>query len=201
VAQPYISGPVSLWIRHSALGTGTPVFLGHGERAPQIQHSVRLEDFVCDISGSMPLDACYAGMMAHISVTLVRYNMIVLQLIEARARSSTFPVSLPGIDLPGQIGTLVVIEQATYELWLRHDGAAKPFMQNPANGVMPLGYHYFAATLDTESLQGGSVTPFKATLPWKCYRVPDFKVTNLYGTGAWQLFDYDMSAVAGLPIN
>lgn len=157
-----------------------------------------------DLGGEAPFDAIYSGESARITVDLNRFNTPLLRSIEARSRSATFPGAVGGFDAPGQVGTLMVTEGASFQLLLHFPFSAKaPFLGavGPnSGGPMIQGYRFFAAYLDPESVQGGSASVLKYHLSFECLRVFSPTASGV-GFGSFALYDTDVSSVVSLPLN
>jgi len=193
MAQPYVTGPCSLW---AGVGSGgSPVFLGHAERSPSIQVRPSFSPVFNDIAGQrVPMDYIYDGEEGMVSVDLTRYNEVVYAALAARPN----PGGSRGVNVPGDIGTLVGIEGMAFQLWLNFPYAAKAAM---AFGAMPAGYHFYAAFLEgPDGLDGLGTTNRRLRLNFHCIRALISGENNL-GQGVFLLYDHDMTAVDRLPIN
>jgi hypothetical protein len=204
VAQPYVSGGVSIFVGVAST-SGGPVFLGHGERAPRPRVHRHYVPYFSDLGGSrVPFDVAHAGESGSVSVVLDRWNESVLRVIEDAATTGRAGnLGVRGTNDPGEMGTLMVSEGVAYPLWLRYEFAGRPTMNIGANGVMRKGWHFLAAFLDqVDDFEDLGLQPHKVLLTWTCLRLFDpTAASTTSGYGKFALYDEDMSAVANLPIN
>jgi hypothetical protein len=193
MGQLYATGPVDIWVGAG----GSPLFLGHGERAPRIQVYRQYKPAHTDIAGEVPHDKGYGGEWAVVSVALTRYNESTLAIIEDVATVNTGTPPSRGFNLPGEIGSLMLTEGLTYPLYLRFPFAAKPAYRNPASGAMPAGYRFYAAHLGSpdDLFDLGPPNARKVGLIFECMRAFDPTVTNAYGGGSFQLYDHSLAAL------
>ena len=180
-----------------------PEFLGHGERAPDIEVTPRYVEHQTDSGGDVAAELIYAGSSARISVDLVRYNMNTLKKIQARARgrasTNAFPNAVPGFDDAGQIGTLMVVGGCTFPLYLLFPASTRLHNSSFASGAMPPGYRFVAAYLNPECMKMGATSPFKNHLIFDCLRKRDYTRKNGAGRGSYLLYNADVSAVQSVP--
>src|SRR5438105_3720161 len=115
MAKPYVTGPCAIYCGIGALYA--PIFLGHSERGVRIRIAPEYEPVHNDLGGRVPIDWLYEGETAIISADLTRFNEAVYELIAARPRTSTLG-SVPGVNVPGDIGTMMITEGFAYPLWL-----------------------------------------------------------------------------------
>lgn len=197
MAQPYVTGPASIWV---APGLSAPLFLGHAERSPSIQVRPSHSPIFSDLSGQrVPLDYIYDGEEALISMDLTRFNEAVYRLI---ANRGTPGLGTRGLDIPGDIGTLLGTEGRAYPLWIRFPYSAKTAFSNATNGAMPGGYRFPLAFLEgPDGLDGLGTTNRRLRLNFHAIRYLDVSVTNTFGAGSLLLYDHNMGAVSSLPIN
>lgn len=209
MAQLFSTGPVAIYVGltagtpyipgHSAGGitVGTPVFLGHSEKTPNISVRPQVSDAWSDIGGQrVAFDKFYDSQDALVSVDLTRFNYPVYQAIADRAaaggpRLATFS---PGVNLPGEIGSLMMTEGLTVTLWLRW-----PYSAKPAYAAMPGGLRFPATFLQgPDDITSGTV-PHKIRCVWYCMRQFNIGSANSYGAGSFTLYDYNMNGLP--PIN
>jgi len=193
MASLWSTGPVNIFIGYAG---SAPVFLGHGEKAPRISIKPRYVPVVCDLGGEEPMEDLKSGESGTVDVELIRWNYGVLNGIKARTRSAVFPNAVPGTEAPGELGTLMQTEGASYMLYLQFSRAGNPiFGAGGAGGAMPAGYRFLAAFLDPEGGTAGAAAAHKTALTWQCRRAFTPASSSL-GTGAFKLYDYVMD---GLP--
>lgn len=192
MAQLYSTGPVSVYC---GIGSGgTPLFLGHGQRAPKISITAEFRDVECDLGGAVSFDTMYGGERGRVSVLLSRYNETVLTIIQDKAIAAAGAVR--GTDDPGEIGSLMVSEGLTYGLWLNFPYNTKAFNSNAANGAIPAGYHFFAAYLrGPDDIEVGSTTPKMVQCNFDCLRTFNPAISNAFGQGRLALYDHVMGVL------
>jgi hypothetical protein len=213
MAQPYVTGPVALWVAFyqgqivvTSQGTvfnvtvGQPQFLGHGEDAPEIDHRPQFEPVMCDLTGTrIPLDVADENEDAIVSVSLVRWNDPILRLLQARPG----PVALAGQGVarpplggrrPGDIGTLYLNEGAAFMLWCYF-----PYQKKPVYGTEVPGYRYPGCYLRGPDALRKNGTRARAVQ--SLFHALPVLVAQGNQTGGTMLYDNDMTAVENLPIN
>ena len=127
---------------------------------------------------------------------LERYNESAYAVMAGRPQSR-LGTSTRGTNVPGDIGSLMIQEGMAFQLWLSFPYSAKAAMAG-----MPAGYHFVAAVLaGPDSLDELGTKPRRVRLIFDCLRKFDPSVTNTYGAGGFVLYDFNMTAIAGLPIN
>lgn len=197
MAQVYVTGPCSVWvgIGDGSTGSATPTFLGHAEKSPSIQIRPQFSPVFNDLAGQrVPIDYLYDGEEAMVSVDLTRYNEATYRSIASRPTMT----ATRGTNIPGDIGTLMALEGKTFPLWLNFPYAAKTVM---SAGAMPAGYHFYAAFLEgPDGLDSLSTSNRRLRLNFHCIRKMTLESTEL-GTGAFYLYDHDVTAVDRLPID
>lgn len=193
MSQEYVPGPVEVWLGVTA--NAAPMFLGWTNDGVDLEFRPRWGEHKTDLSGGPegpPADKYYAGQDAIVSGVFSRIN---LNCYYAAADKSVgvFGLSVPGIDDPGDRGALMVAEGRSYQLWLKHPHATKPFYAQGPDGALVLGYHFMAAVMDRESLPKLGPRPKRLSLAWHCISTIDMTFTNEFGVGRHTLFDHDMS--------
>jgi hypothetical protein len=180
MAQLWSTGPVDVFV---AAGPGfTPIFLGHGKTAPQINLIRRYENRMSDLGGSqIPHARTYQGQYAIVAMTLERWDWTTLTIIEDIARTGT----APGVDAAGTIGQIMETTPALYLiLYLRFEYLS--------GNVVP-GYRFVRAYPENEEAIQPGTTDNTIGLHFYCGRA----LGTLSGTGIpVQVYDY---SVAGLP--
>ncbi len=197
IAGFLVPGPVAVVAGVGA--SGAPLFFGHA-RQPGIQIDIEhnIQPVQCDIGGDEPLDDYYSGRSGVASGTFPRYNSSVYQIMSQIA-AARLGIGTAGVDMPGDVGTMLQQEGAAFPLWLVFPYSPKPLF-NLAGNVLIAGYHFRAAHLAQDSQPDLGPRTRNLRLVWRCRRALDETVTTLYGTGAWTLFDHDMSGIAGVQL-
>lgn len=199
MAGPFSSGPCFMFL---GLATSTqftsqgvqqvssPAFLGTGEVGPRLAHHYEKEPVMNDVAGSkLPFDSLMMGELAMISYVLTIWEEPIIQRLERKINLAN---AVLGSDAPLDRGSLMIAEGLFFEFWLLYGHRNKPIML--ASG-MPAGRHYYCTEPDEV-----------ATLPGRRSNRKEVSMTAhgkpLYNqgipTGAFQLWDMDMSAVANL---
>lgn len=201
MAQIFATGNVSIFLK--VYEESYARFLGHGEAAPVIDVTPAYVPFKSDSGGEIPVELLYAGKSARVSVDLNRFDMNVLDRNRDRARGRNFPSGDAGYDDGGQIGTPMITNGCTSELFLVFDFAGKVAYSNPANGSLPPGYHFLASLLDPERCVFGTTNAHKVHLEWQCVRkrVPIGTGVNPFGRTGYKLYDFDISATNGVAMS
>jgi hypothetical protein len=179
------TGPVDAWL--SAGETGEPEFFGHCE-APgfSVDWLWRYAQHMNDLGGiKEPYDQSYQGKAALISGVLTRLDWNVLEAFTTFGAGGS-----SGVDVPGDIGTLIMTEAAGFELFLRFPYARK----FPGIGLAA-GLHFPVCKWDRETFQ--NLTPGAAAVAVAIYALRDFdaEISNEFGWGGWTLFDGDVSSL------
>ena len=179
MAQLFCTGPLSVFVDVNR--TGSPLFLGHSERTPNIEVRPMFSDVHSDITGQQnPIDKQYQGENGLVSLDLVRFNYSVYQQMADRI---SLVGSFPGTDGPLSIGTLMQTEGVCYNLFLRFPYAAKT-----AFGTLIPGYRFLQAFLmGPDAITSGTV-PHKIRCVWYC--MPQFAVSTGAVGPTLALYDY-----------
>lgn len=182
MAQPFVTGPVWIYVGIGNAVSKTPVFLGTAEDGPKKQHLVGWEPVMNDVTGSKkPLDQGYQGESAIVRADLTRYNEDVLAALVARPN----PFGTRGLNAFGDLGALMLTEGLAYPLWLRY-----PYASKAAYSTMPPGDRFVASWLVSPEDYVQGTKPKKVSVIWYCQGV--FSPV----TGGVLLYDHDMT---GLP--
>lgn len=178
--------------------SGAPMLLGWAEKFPRIQIRPYWQRVFCDLGGqSCPFDYMFDGQEGLVTADVIRFDEATYRVIADRANTNDPGVAArePGLNEPGEIGTLMVQEKVAYQLWLPFLYANKPTMPG-----MRRGYRFRRAFLEgPDDLEQGTV-PRKVRMVWRCVHDFDDTSRNDYGVGNMPLYDDDMSAVDGLQL-
>lgn len=195
--RPWVTGPVDIFV---GLGSGGgPLFLGHDERmlAPMIRPYY--SPHYSSLGGEhIPMDMTYDGQDAMVSVNLTRFNEAVYLALASRAPGSrASPVVAPGVDLPGDLGSLVILEGVAFQLWLRFPYSAKPAMAG-----MPAGYRFPKAYVAGPDTLGNLGTGTRRTsVQFHCLRETTIVPGAALGGVFHRCYDFNMSALpVGIPL-
>lgn len=174
--RPFCTGFVSIYA--SVGSSGSPLYIGTGERAPKRRHVKHYSQVMNDRSGVMePFDSLYQGRFGIVTVRLSAWNYENLIAIW------TAPTAEEGVDLLEDHGKLMMTDEEAGQLWLVYaNGGGGGSMPG-----MPSGYHYPIALLETDEDQPGTDAEY-IDLTWLCRRK--------YDDGRFTLYDTD---VGGLP--
>lgn len=172
--QPWCTGPVHIY----TFG----LYLGTAERAPRRRLVQHYSPVMNDIGGTqVPFDVCYEGRESFVQCRLSRWNYAVLNQLFTISDSTK-----EGKDLPGDIGTLMLLEGKAFTLQLVYPYAtSKPV----AMAGMPTGFRYPATVLETEDDDPGTEAEY-IDLSFHCYRSYDAT------TGTFLLYDNNVTGLA-----
>lgn len=183
MAQPYSTGA-----GHIFVGIGaqfSPVYLGTAMDRPIIEGRPNFEAIMNDLYGGSagaPFDFSFLGQVDVISVSgFNRFNWAVFRSLTKFPN----PTGTPGLFLPGDIGTIMGLENMAAPVWVQF-----PYATKTAMSPMEQGRHYFQSVLfDPHQLRVGTRAA-EIGLIWLCFM--KFNAPNQQ-IGLW---DGDMS---GLP--
>lgn len=196
MAQPFVPGPAPIFVSDSS--SAIPFFLGYSERGVSFSHDPSYVPYYCDLGGATPLDFSYQGESMMIHLDLVRWNPAVLRTIQdVIDHDGAFgnPGSAPGVDVAGEIGTLMAYQNAGQMLWV-----AFPYANSQAFAGNPPGYRFPCAILEREGLPEHGSKPAKVSMSFRAVRNLDMRPATLtpFGAGKLTLYDFDMSAINGI---
>jgi len=190
MAQLYTTGPAHIYLAFPT-GSGTqnsPVYFGTCEDAPQVQIIPKFEDVYNSIGGTVPFDKSYQGEVALIDLDMNRYNESVYGILAARPRVGT-----RGVNIAGDVGTLMGTEGYTIGVYLKFDfgaAGAAPKAAYTANG-MPPGYRFPGGIpIGPDRLQNLGTRPRKTNVVFFAIRIWN------PATQAFGLYDFNLN---GLP--
>ena len=189
MATPFVPGAAPIWLGGAGLDT---FFLGWSERGVSLDLTPNWRPYYCDLGGDEPMDFSYQGQGATISFTLVRWNPTALAVIEDYVGS--FTGTAPGVDVAGEIGTLMDYENLALSLWVGFPYAARVAYSNNM-----LGYHFFRVIPVRESLPERGSRPAKVNMTLRAVRSLLMTPVTQNGlvAGALGLYDFDMTAILG----
>lgn len=196
MAQPYVSGPAHIYVGFKTSPDptvpGTMFFLGHAERSPKISVRPQYSPVFVSLGGTVPFDWTYQGEEALIVANLTRWNENIYQAIAAKGRG---PAALAaggasgrGIDLAGEIGSLMVHERIGVTLTL-----VFPYATKAAMAGQPLGYRFIFAQLENDELDRLGTEARSIPLVFRAAR------SFNSATGSFVLFDHNITGIP--PIN
>ena len=184
MAQPYVTGPVHLYVGSG----GLPVYLGTFLEAPKIRTTPKWTPVMNDLAGDQePFDMTYQGVSADIFGYLTVWNWTVLRSCQ-NARSLG---SAEGSDAFGATGALMIGEGLAYTMWLQY-----PYYQTKTafsgNGAPP-GYHYYASWLIGPEEEDGGTKPQQIHVQFHAMRI------YIPLIGGFTLFDRNMTGIPAIP--
>jgi hypothetical protein len=158
------------------IAPGGAAYLGTCEKAPRIVERPAWKPAYNDVGGQeIPLDISYQGVEAFTFARLTRWNESVLFALQARPTSR----GLRGINLAGDIGSLILTEGLAMELRIFFPYVAKPAY---ALGGMPAGYRFPATILEgPDELDELGTAPRIVSLIFHHYRTFN-PLTGAFGT-------------------
>lgn len=194
MAQPYVSGPVHMYVGTSAappnnpFAGGGPVYLGTCESAPRIRLNPQFEPLMNDIGGSrLPYDYLYEDMDGMVFGDLTVWNYPVLSQLLSRPN---WLKAAPGVGAFGDIGSLMATEGFTYNLWLQFPFFAKAAM---AGAGLPAGYHFLSAFLFGPDEIDPGTKANKIHVQFQCMRALNT------ASGLFSLYDFNFAGVPAVP--
>lgn len=192
MAQPFVTGAVYLayTFRGGSNNTlnGQTLFIGTAERSPQIQIRKSWMPLFNDLGGpSIPFDMSYAGEEAFISADITRWN----ESVYASLTAGPFNLGNRGFDINGDIGTLMMTENAAGALTLVFPYTSlKPLTY----GTQPFGYYFRRAWLEgPDILDPLGTQPRKTRLVWRALR--EFSLSDSGVDPTFRLYDNVVPAV------
>lgn len=189
MATPFVPGPAPIWLGGAGL---QPFFLGWSERGVSFDLNPNWMPYYCDLGGAEPMDYSYQGQGGTISFTLVRWNPASLIIIEDYV--GAFPGTSAGIDVAGEMGTLMSYEGLALSCWIGFPYTAKLAYSNNI-----LGYHFYRVIIERESLPERGARPAKVNMTLRAVRqlVMTQATQNGLVAGSLGLYDNDMTAILG----
>lgn len=191
MAKMYSTGPALLY---TETGGGNVAFLGTCEAAPDIELTGEFEPIFNDLGGPrLPTDRIWAGEEAISSLVLTRWNEIVLQAIMGTLVQSG---GVGGRSFLGDVGTIMGQEKQTFQFWILF-----PFASKAAYSDMPAGYHFLASMpIGPKGITPGTGVN-KRHLILKHQRAMASTPPTTLNSTVFDLYDFNMSAVASIPID
>lgn len=183
MAQPFVHGPVLIF---AGDGSGNPLFIGTGEKAPRYSIRRFFDKVMNDISGSViPYDYLFEGVEAFVTVRLTKWDEANLQIIQDVIAHAGAPGTMPA----GDLGTLMMTEGVGKPLWIQYTyGPGQPFAK-AAMGTMIPGYHAPCAFLEGPDDRDGGTDAAGVLLTWHCIR-------QYEGNGVFTLFDQNLAGLS-----
>jgi hypothetical protein len=172
----------------------TPVYLGTTEDTPELSGEPDWSPVNNDIGGRRAIDYGYQREEGMISGTFTRFNYPVINTVRARPNIA----GIPGTNVAGDVGTLMIFEGGAYPLAVLFPYAIKAAYAGAGGiggngGAMPGGHLYNAAWC---------WGPDKVRPGTQAKRIQlIFKAAQIYNpkTQGWQLYQIlPVSATAGL---
>lgn len=192
MAKMYSSGPALIYTN----ATGTPAFLGTCESAPDIELTGEFEPIFNDLSGTrLPMDRIWEGEEGLMNFVMTYWNEIQTVPIMATLAFGA-GAAIPGTSLLGDIGTIMGQEEMTFETWIKF-----PFSAKTAYSDMPAGYHFHSCLpIGPKKITPGTGVN-KKQLIIKAQRKKAAVAPSGLTSSIFELYDFDMTAVAGLTID
>jgi hypothetical protein len=195
-SSPFATGPCDFFVTSKYMVT--PQYLGASEKGPHIQFRRESQPFYVDLGGSVSFDEIYGGVDALVSIDLLRFDWSILAAIENVPVPAIGPN--PWLDIPGDIGSMNMVEGNGITVWIRFNHASKPPF---AAASMPVGLRFPVCKVMNESWEDlAPPNAVKIPLVIHAQRLfdPTYVSATGLGYGRWILADNDLSAIAGRPI-
>ncbi len=152
MAKLWATGPVHIFVGISGTAK-SPIYLGTGETAPNIDIKIEYSPVMNDIGGDrLPFDRIYEGSEADISVVLTRWN----EPTVAALMSVPNAAGVRGRQTPTDLGTLMGSEGYTFPVWLLFPRSPLNAGGLLAQAGMPAGYRFFSCINMGDSMQFGT---------------------------------------------
>lgn len=194
MAQAWCTGPAYLFCQPPAQSVQ---FLGNTERTPKMRVVREFEPVMNDMAGTkVPYDRLFQGKHIFISGLLTRFNWSVYLALAQLPN-----VTGDGLDIPGDVGTLMMTEGKAVPFWVEFPYAVGGRAGKAAMAGMPQGYHLFAGVFEGPDEHEAGTGPNKIGFNMHGLRVP--VVSTISGASGLVLscFDHDMTASLAIPIN
>lgn len=194
--QPFVTGPCHFFVGRTGEKKGLsptapapsafgPLYLGTAERTPSMTFLPGFFNVFNDFTGAaIPMDEGQSGEHGFESGVLTRWSEVAFQWLAAQPSFN----QTPGSWLFSDVGTLYLTEETVIDLWMLF-----PYAQKPAYSSLPLGYHFPAAvpygprTRDQLGTIAGRIGLLFHSLP-------------AFSGGVFTHYDFDMTAVQGIPV-
>lgn len=193
MAKMYSTGPALLY----AAFTGSPFFLGTCESAPDIELTGEFEPIFNDLAGSrLPMDRIWEGEEGLLNLIITRWNEVISRGLFTTLGGPIGLLTAAGSSLLGAIGTIMGQEGETCQMWV-----AFPFAAKAAYSDMPAGYHFHSCmAIGPKKITPGTGVN-KRQLIMKAQRKLAATAPANLASNIFTLYDNDMTAVAGIPID
>ena len=191
MATLYTAGPTHVYVGLQNCSPGQALYLGTCEEAPVIEVTPEYRPVRNDIGGETPFDLSFQGESAVTQGDFNRLNRSAYNGLAARPRSLQAG-STPGLNAPGDVGSLVLTEGDGISLFLLFAFGANGASPKPAyiaNGLPP-GYRFPVSVLFGPDRITTGTRPQKYSLLFRSIRL----WSPL--TQSFLLYDF---GVAGLP--
>ncbi len=197
MARIYSTGPALIYAGVNDAPGVVPVFIGTCQSAPEIDIQPSFHHVMNDLGGNQkPFDRMWEGEEGMVSGVLNRFNYLTLLRMMSRPRTNTATPGTAGINISGDVGTLMGQEGLTYHLWVAF----------PKGGTLPYpdlvpGYHFYAAMLlGPDKIQPGT-KDLGVHCIWQCQRQfnPAGAGLGIPTTGSLTLYDTLTTSFASLP--
>lgn len=163
-------------------------FLGTGETAGDDEERPEFEPVMNDVSGRIPTDLCFEGVMSFVAVDLTRWNESVVRAAQARPWNSG---SFRGTYTVSQLGALLVHEGLAPSLIVLNSRRDEPANNNGANAA-PRGKRYFCAVPVGPDVRRGGSKANKLRMVFQCLPIYD------EAAQAHRLYDENVQSVEGI---
>lgn len=185
------------WV-YLGLGSGNaPLYFGTCEGYPRDERKPEYEMLMNDLSGrKVPLDFCWQGETATISLVMTRWDEGMIRMLEAKPNPMGSALSGLGASNPGtwnftDVGALAMLEGLGVPLWIRYPFAPVTVGGGgggrPAMGLLTPGYHYIQSIVWAPETAEVGAAPMKRHIQFFAWPYAN------YVAKTFTLYDYNMS--------
>lgn len=193
--QQYSTGSVLIY---TATGSGgQPELFGACEDYPRMVVDTKHGQVRTDLTGEfLSRDHSFAGQEATISLLLSWWDERIGQRLEKRPGPQSSNV--PGQWKQSDIGTLLLQEGETFDVWIRYFFGSVPTAKAAYSAFgLPPGYHFPTCFMLGPWENTVGARPMKRQLTFRALADVDGDSVD----PTWVLYDQDFTAISGIPIS
>ncbi len=182
----YVTGPAGIFVASS--NGNSLAQLGVCENGVQIAIQPTFDRVMNDLAGNqLPLDYLFQGCEAQVAGTLTVLSWTILENL---AKMPFYGASVAGVSQFGEIGTLMGIEGASPQIWIKF-----PYKTKGVFADMVDGYHFYAAKLIGPTIIA-STGAAKVPIAFQCFRKYFGAPANNVAAGSFLLYDHSMTGIS-----